>query len=108
MSYLPPGSATDVGLMVATGIVGAPPLEFVFSAPLRFTAGAAVDTDIAALSGPIAGEAYSIVPNDGHIKWTGSSLKVGAVASAGGLRYYDITRTKGDSTFTQTVTVEVV
>lgn len=100
-----PVNADNVGAMVALGMVGNPPMEFVFSAPLKFAAGAAVNTAIATLANA-PGDTLAILPADDKVRWDGNVLEVGAVATpAPTVLYYTVTRTRAGVKFSQTLTI---
>jgi len=109
MSYPLPANPENVGIMIATGLVGDPPPLATFSAPLRFTAGAAADTAIATLSNPISGETLALAPADGRVRWDGNVLEVGGTATPTATTlYYTVTRTKNGVSFSQTITISAV
>lgn len=108
MTFPNPSAPSDVGAMVALGMVGNPPMEFVFSGPLRFTAGAAANTAIATVVNTL-GDALAISPADDRVRWDGNVLEVGAVAtSAPTTLYYVVTRTRGDVALSQTIAVAAI
>lgn len=108
MPFPIPPNADNAGVMVALGIIGNPPMAFVFSGPLKFTAGAAANTAIATLSNA-PGDTLAISPADDRVRWDGNVLEVGAVATASpSILYYVVTRARGDVKFSQTITVAAV
>lgn len=111
MSFPQPINADNVdnvGAMVALGMVGSPPMEFVFSGPLRFAAGAAANTAIATLTNA-PGDTLAISPTDDRVRWDGNVLEVGAVSTAAPTTlYYVVTRTRGDIKFSQTIAVAAI
>lgn len=105
MSFPLPINTDSVGAMVALGLVGNPPMEFVFSGPLSFTAGAAANTAIATLDNATS-DTLAITPADDKVRWDGNVLEVGAVATASPtILYYVVTRTRGGVAFSQTIAI---
>lgn len=108
MAFPVPVNADNVGTMVALGMVGNPPMEFVFSAPLKFAASAAENTAIATLANA-PGDTLAILPADDRVRWDGNVLEVGAVATTTPtILYYTVTRTRAGIAFSQTITIGVV
>lgn len=110
MTFPLPMNAENVGVAIAaTGLIGTPPMEFVFSAPLMFAASAAANTAIATLSNNGTSDTLSISPADDRVRWDGNVLEVGATATTSAqILYYTVTRARAGVSFSQTVTIAVV